>query len=179
MQSEAHSMTSHPSIMELCHVVRDMDTSIHHWIDVMGAGPFFVVDLSTLPRGVGVDMPVKMAFSYCGALLIELLQPVGPGPSIFHEVLQQKGEGYHHVMLRMDYDRGQALLSGQGYPVGTQGLLPTGERFALYDSRRDNGGFIEIMDLSDNFLGMLSRVEQAHRNWDRTEPVRPLVSVMS
>src|SRR3546814_2647093 len=33
------------SVIELCHVVVDMDKAIQHWTTIMGAGPFYVGEM--------------------------------------------------------------------------------------------------------------------------------------
>ena len=37
------------SIIELCHVTRDLDAALLHWTRDLGAGPFFVFEVPVLP----------------------------------------------------------------------------------------------------------------------------------
>src|SRR3546814_7912168 len=80
--------------------------------------------------------------------------------SVFTEVLEERGPGYHHVMLRMDFDKGFAQLSEQGYKVALESTTPLGERCALFDTREANGGFIEVMDLHIAFGQVTERSEE-------------------
>lgn len=169
------------SIIELCHVVTDMDAAIRYWTTVMGAGPFFVGDMeikeNQFYRGKPCEQSVQIGFAFSGGLIIELVKPIRNIPSVFREVLDERGPGYHHVMLRVDYDEGYERLSKAGYEVGLCGTLPGGERFALFDARKDSGGFIEIMDMSPLIARQLENMQRAHREWDgHTDPVRSMAS---
>lgn len=168
------------SIIELCHVVNDMDAALRYWTTVIGAGPFFVGDMelkeNQFHRGKPCEQSIQVAFGFSGGLVIELVKPLRDLPSVFREVLDERGPGYHHVMLRMDYDKGYELLTKAGYEVGLHGLLPSGERCTLFDARRDSGGFIELMDISPMVSKQLENMARAHEEWDgHTRPVRPLM----
>src|SRR3546814_20877896 len=128
-----------------------MDKAIQHWTTIMGAGPFYVGEMRFEEghryRGEPAVLAIKVAFGFTGGLLIELVEPMEGDRSVFTEVLEERGPGYHHVMLRMDFDKGFAQLSEQGYKVALESTTPLGERCALFDTREANGGFIEGMDL--------------------------------
>jgi hypothetical protein len=170
------------SIIELCHVVRDMDGAIRYWTDVAGAGPFFVGDMEFPEgyrhRGKPCGLSLQIAFGFSGGLIIELVRPIDRRvPSVFSEVLDSRGPGYHHVMLRDDYDKGFGRLSRAGYEPAYEGRLPSGERCVLFDTRRDSGGFVEFMDISPLIQRQLDNMARAHREWDRrTDPIRPMAS---
>ncbi len=170
------------AIFELCQVVRDLDKALAHWTEVLGVGPFFVFDVPVLPgqlyRGAPTAVSMRVAFAFSGGLLIELLQQTNNGLSVFLEMLAEKGEGYHHVMPRADYDTTYARFSARGYDVAFSGAMPSGERFCLFDMRRDNGGYVELMEISPAMEAMLAKMHKAHLNWDgRTAPVRSLTAL--
>lgn len=170
-------MQAHGTILELCQVVSDMDRALDHWVGTIGAGPFFVFDVPVLPgqcyRGAPTEVSMRVAFGFSGGLLIELLQQTNDGPSVFREMLDARGDGYHHVMLRVPYDDGVARLSGQGHEIVFSGRMPGGERFCLFDTRAADGGYIELMEFSPQMEESLRRMHRAHLAWDgSTEPVR-------
>lgn len=171
----------HQSIIELCHVVNDMGAAIRYWTGIMGAGPFFVGDIelneNQFHRGQPCEQSIQVAFGFSGGLCIELVKPIKNIPSVFREVLDTTGAGYHHVMLRVDYDQGFKRLSAAGYEAALHCVLPSGERCTLFDARRDSGGFIEIMDVSPMIKRQLENMSRIHSEWDgHTEPVRTLAS---
>lgn len=165
------------SIIELCHVTRDLDAALAHWTRDLGAGPFFVFDVPVLPGqlyyGEPTEVSMRVGFGFSGGILIELLEQTNGGASPFRDFLDERGEGLHHVMPRTDYDVGFARLSEAGHDVAYAGRMPSGERFCLFDTRKVNGAYVELMELSDAMLGALALMAKAHATWDGvTDPVR-------
>ena len=171
------------SIMELCHVVKNMDAAIGYWTEVIGAGPFYVFDIPATPgqmhRGEPARIDLRIAFGFSGGLLIELLQQLNDSPSVFREILDTKGEGYHHVMLRLPFDEGRKRIERAGYELAFSGNMPNGERFALFDTRSGSGGFIELMDLTETTFGPIEKIHEAHLHWDGvTDPRRDFFALV-
>ena len=167
------------SILEVCHVTRDLDAALRHWTGDLGAGPFFVFDVPVLPGqlyyGDPTEVAMRVGFGFSGGVLIELLQQTNDGPSPFRDFLEKNGEGLHHIMPRGDFDAGFARLSAAGHAVAYSGTMPSGERFCLFDTRGVNGAYVELMELSDAMLGSLALMARAHATWDGvTDPVRPM-----
>jgi hypothetical protein len=172
-------MQADGSILELCHVTRDLDAALVHWTRDLGAGPFFVFEVPVLPGqlyyGEPTEVAMRVGFGFSGGLLIELLQQTNDGASPFRDFLAERGEGLHHVMPRTDFDSGHARLVTAGHAVAYSGTMPSGERFCLFDTRAANGAYVELMDLSPAMQGSLARMERAHRDWDgTTDPVRTM-----
>ncbi len=167
------------AVLELCQVVADLEPALDHWTATIGAGPFFVFDVPVLPgqlyRGAPTEVSMRVAFGFSGGLLIELLQQTNDGPSIFKEMLEASGNGYHHVMLHGPYDENFARLSAKGHAVAYSGQMPGGERFCLFDTQAVDGAFVELMETSPAMEESLARMHRAHMAWDGvTDPVRGL-----
>lgn len=170
-------MQSKGTVLELCQVVRDIDRALEHWTATIGAGPFFVFDVPVLPgqkyRGEPTEVSMRVGFGFSGGLLIELLQQTNDTRSVFTEMLEARGDGYHHIMLRLPYDEGVERLSGQGHEMAFSGQMPSGERFCLFDTRSADGSYIELMEISPAMEESLARMHRAHLAWDgKTDPVR-------
>jgi Glyoxalase/Bleomycin resistance protein/Dioxygenase superfamily len=170
-------MQAEGTIIELCHVTRDLDAALLHWTHDLGAGPFFVFDVPVLPGQLYYGAPTKVSmrvgFGFSGGMLIELLQQTNDGASPFLDFLRDRGEGLHHIMPRTDFDTGYARLSASGHKIAFSGIMPGGERFCLFDTRAVNGSYVELMELSPAMLGSLALMEKAHHAWDGvTDPVR-------
>ncbi len=67
--------------------------------------------LDTYKRLYGLDavkietlqnINVKVAFIPLGEVLIELLEPIEPGKGRIGQFLEERGEGIHHIALRVD-----------------------------------------------------------------------------
>ena len=165
------------SIVELCHIVRDIDAALEHWTRDLCAGPFFVFDVPVMPGqqyyGEPTEVSMRVGFGFSGGVLIELLQQTNDGASPFRAFLQARGEGLHHIMSRADYDTAYARLSAAGFKVAYSGTMLSGERFCLYDTFASYGYYTELMEMSEAMLGSLALMEKAHAGWDgQTDPVR-------
>ncbi len=171
------------SIVELCHVVADLDAAVAHWIATFGAGPFFVGEMRFAEghryRGEPAMLAIRVGFGFSGGLLIELVQPLEGDRSVFSEALKARGPGYHHVMLREDYDVARARLEAAGHAVALESVTPFGERCALFDTTAVNGGFVEVMDLHIGFGRLTEAMAEAHQDWDGSVPVRPLADLFA
>lgn len=170
------------SVLELCQVVTDLDRALTHWTGTLGAGPFFVMDVPVLPgqrhRGEPTAVSMRVAFGFSGGLLVELLQQTNDGASVFRDMIAEKGEGHHHVMLRLAYDEGVARLSARGHEAAFSGTMPGGERFCLFDTRAVDGGYVELMEMSPAMEDSLRRMHRAHLDWDgSTDPVRSIADL--
>ena len=172
-------MQTEGSILELCHVTRDLDAALRHWTRDLGAGPFFVFEVPVLPGqmyyGAPTEVAMRVGIGFSGGVLIELLQQTNDGASPFRDFLNERGEGLHHVMPRTDFDLGHARLSEAGHDVAYSGTMPSGERFCLFDTRAANGAYVELMELSPAMENSLARMARAHRDWDGvTDPVQTM-----
>lgn len=170
-------MQAEGSIVELCHVTRDLDAALAHWTQDLGAGPFFVFEVPVLPGqlyyGEPTEVSMKVGFGFSGGVLIELLEQTNEGPSPFLDFLNERGEGLHHIMPRTNYDEGHERLSAAGHEIAYSGQMPSGERFCLFDTRSVNGSYVELMELSEAMQGSLALMEKAHNEWDgKTDPIR-------
>jgi methylmalonyl-CoA/ethylmalonyl-CoA epimerase len=78
---------------------------------------------------------------------VELIQPL-KGPSLYHEWLDEHGEGLHHIGMRVpDLDEGirergyPVLQSGRGYGLDGDG------GFAYLDTEKDLGVILELIEV--------------------------------
>ena len=62
--------------------------------------------------------------------------------------------------------------------IAFSGQMPSGERFALFDTRRGNGGYVELMEISTAMEASLDRMHAAHCAWDGIDrPVRSIADL--
>lgn len=164
-------------ILQLCQVTHDRDRSITDWLKLYGAGPFFVADFRLEGhhyRGQPVVAESRIGLAFCGPLLIEVAQPLGPGPSIFHEVLASGGNTVHHLWKAADdYDAEIARFAAEGCEVVAGGPIPGMGRQVFVDTRSRSGVFTELLELADWVYAALDFMRRAHETWDGANPVRP------
>jgi methylmalonyl-CoA/ethylmalonyl-CoA epimerase len=75
-------------------VVRNLSEALNTYKKLYGLD---AVKIETLQ-----DIEVKVAFIPLGEVLIELLEPVEPGKGRIGKFLEEKGEGFHHIALRVE-----------------------------------------------------------------------------
>ena len=93
-------------IMQLAFVPEDFDAAVAHWTQVMGVGPFFIIEGIHLDgmkyRGAPTDAVFDLALAYWGDLQIELIRPRDDHPSIYRGEYGATGNGLHHVCILVD-----------------------------------------------------------------------------
>lgn len=93
-------------------------------------------------------------------------------------MLDARGEGYHHVMLRIPYDAGVERFSRRGHEIAFSGAMPSGERFCLIDTRDAGCGYIELMEISPAMDQSLGLMHKAHLAWDGVaDPIRSMAAL--
>jgi hypothetical protein len=160
------------------YVVRDIDAAIRHWTEVIGVGPFYVLENAPIPnasyRGQPADIRVSVALAHSGPLQVELIELENGAPSPYREFLDAGREGLHHVAYIVS-SIDEAVARG-GIPVVMAGASDT-IRFAYLDSETHPGSVVELIERSaavDTFFG---KIEAASRQWSGAEPIRPFASL--
>ena len=122
------------------YVVRDIRTSLDHWVDVMGVGPWFYFDRVKVDwfrhRGVSSDIEMSIALANSGDLQIELIQQRNEAPSMYKEFLDAGREGLQHVAYwTRDYQALYDRVLARGYQIGHEGQIGGEQgRFAYFDT---------------------------------------------
>jgi len=140
-----------PPVDQVAWVVRDLDRAI----ETFGAlfGEFQTMEHAiegATYRGRKADVTLKMGFGRSGPLEIELIEVVS-GESPHSEMLEQHGEGVHHVRFKLD-DIGPPLakLCELGFEVVWAHEIPQfGARWAYLEGPREHGGaLVELYELN-------------------------------
>ena len=114
---------------QVAYVVKDLDSSVRHWADNLGIGPWTVYTLKApglrdcIYKGEKTQFSLRHAMAFSGTMQFELVQPLD-GPSIFKDQLNTTGEGMNHVgCIVQDHPAAVADFSAIA-GVGKQGELP-------------------------------------------------------
>lgn len=90
--------------------VRNLDKALEDYRALYGVVP---LKIETLP-----EISVRMAFIKVGEVLVELLEPTGPGAGRIGKFLDEKGEGFHHMAYRVkDLDSMLERLIAMNIPL--------------------------------------------------------------
>jgi methylmalonyl-CoA/ethylmalonyl-CoA epimerase len=141
-------------IIQVAHVVRDLDKTMKYYWDNFGIGPWDVytfgppaVRESTV-RGKPSAHTYLLAITWLAEVQLELMQPL-TGRSIYDEQLEKKGEGLHHMKLY--YPDCRAALEkfrAQGITVIQSGKIDNDEFYYL-DTEKTLGYVIEVGNNGD------------------------------
>jgi catechol 2,3-dioxygenase-like lactoylglutathione lyase family enzyme len=134
-------------------VVKDLDQAVARWkamgfSDIRVSAPSKGVDRTY--RGKPVDVPLKQAFVHGTRPMIELMEPVGDGPSPWGDYLKQHGEALHHVAFRIP-DTGPELekYRGLGLEAIASGKWPEGQtRWGTFHYVQDPKGGVIVEFIS-------------------------------
>ena len=164
-------------IMQVAHVVPDIHRAMEQWTGTLGIGPFFHFPhfplLDARYRGQPTEFDVDIALAYSGGMCFELIQQNNAVPSVYNEVVEKRGYGFHHwAVSTRDFD---GLLRGyesMGYSIVLTGTAAVGARAAYVDTTSQLGGMIEVIELKDPVEALFSTIRDASESWDGSAPVR-------
>jgi len=137
--------------LQICVVVRDLESSLRTYFEEYGIGPWEIYDFnaSTVERLEKDEEPADIAFrlavTMVGSVQWELIQPLDDR-SIYAEFLEAKGEGLHHVAVgSADFAATIDAVRAKGRRVLQSGFYK-GASFAYLSTDEDLGVVTEIYD---------------------------------
>ena len=134
-------------------VVKDLDQAVARWkamgfTDIRVSPPNKGVDRTY--HGKPIDVALKQAFVHGTRPMIELMEPVGGGPSPWGDYLKEHGEALHHVAFRIP-DTGPELekYRGLGMEAIASGKWPEGRtRWGTFHYVQDPKGGVIVEFIS-------------------------------
>lgn len=167
-------------VIQMAYVVEDIHRAMDVWVRQLKVGPWFLLESFTgvdaLYRGHPTDASVSIAMSFAGHMMVELIQEHRKVPSVYREVIEKRGYGFHHWgIASKDFDGDLARYEGLGYDTAFHARVPTGGRVAYMDTTRDLPGMVELIELGAGFDPVFSGFYRASIGWDGTNPVRSFV----
>ena len=165
------------TIRQLAYVVRDLEAALEYWTEVLGAGPFFIFEhcplSNQLYRGNSANVDVTLALGNSGALQIELIYQHNDAPSVYKEFLDASHEGVHHFgLMPSDYRTTCAEYSARGHEAAFVCDI-AGAELTYFDTENTIGHFVELWERKSIFIDLFDLVEDAAKNWDGKDPIRP------
>lgn len=134
-------------------VVRDLESACGRYSALWECGPWRVYTYSPAVLGYQTFRGEPARYSMRIALnpttpQVELLQPLD-GPSTYHESLDRRGEGLHHLGIFVeDADAATASFAAAGYDVLQEGRgfgVDGDGAFVYFDTERDLGYVLEVV----------------------------------
>jgi methylmalonyl-CoA/ethylmalonyl-CoA epimerase len=165
-------------IMQLAFVPEDFDAAVKHWTEVMGVGPFYIIEGIHLDgmkyRGQPTEAVFDLALAYWGDLQIELIRPRDNHPSVYTGEYGATGNGLHHVCILIDdIAEARRVCEEAGAEVMIEGTFGTSQ--AIYvDPGAGPGGLVEILQQAKDGPDLFGMIKAAGVGWDGSEPLRKL-----
>lgn len=171
-----HTFADLGPIMQLAFVPDDFDAALEHWTQVMGVGPFYLVENIHLDgmkyRGAPTDAVFTLALAYWGAMQIELIRPDNDAPSIYRGEYGSTGNGLHHVCILVDdIAPAYAACAAHGAEIVIEGEFG-GKKVIYADPGGGAGALVEVLERSTTGPDLFAIIKAASEGWDGSEPVR-------
>ena len=165
------------AIIQNGYVVRDIQTAMRHWIEVLGVGPWFYVDRLSVPdftyKGQPSAAHISLALANSGPLQVELIQQRNDEPSLYRDFLNAGHEGLQHIgygtrQFEADLER----LLHMGYTIGHYGTVGGRGPFAYLLPEGHPGTVVELLDMGHGRDRIFAGIAEAARNWNGADPIR-------
>ncbi len=138
-------------IFQTAFVVEDLDVAIEQFSTRFDVGPWTIfrdVDpQGSLYRGEPARAILHVAFGFAGHMTYELVQPADDAPSVYRDVIEDRGYGFHHFGYgTRTLDKAVAAMHAEGYQ--TVGSLDIPDiRLAIFDTRDVLPGMTELIEV--------------------------------
>lgn len=167
-------------IMQMAYIVKDIRQAIDEWVEKLNVGPWFLLEhftgLNPVYRGQRSQADVAIAMSFAGHMNIELIQPNDQNPSVYKELVDSKGYGFHHWGLASaDVDADIRRYEKMGMKVAFRAGVPTGGDVAYMDAGGAVPGFVELIQTSPVMERVFSGFYGATLAWDGSDRIRPFM----
>jgi hypothetical protein len=166
-------------IIQFAYTVANLDQSIADYGARLHVGPWFVIGPFTPPearyRGQPTSLNVTIAMGFSGHIQVELIQQNNDVPSVFRELIDKRGHGFHHWGVACkDFDREVERHRALGYEVAFSDRTPDGTRIAYMDATAHLPGMVELIEMTDATEAMFTGIYQASLEWGGSNPVRKM-----
>jgi hypothetical protein len=156
--------------------VHDWQAAAEHWINVMGVGPFFLMQHIEFEwceyLGKPVELDLSVAIAYTGGQQIELVQQLNDAPSIYTDFLANNEPGLQHMGTLVD--NLEAVITGHQLRdrIVQEGRTAAGINFAYVNTGGHNGTLLELIEAGPPVRQFFDSMRQAAETWDGSRPIR-------
>ena len=150
------------------YIVDDLLAAAGKWAQTFGIGPFHVLPRTQVEctyRGAPSGLDVQVGVAQAGPVQIELIQQNDDRPSVYRE-LSAPGSSLMHQLATVtaDYDGQCAHYASLGYELVCE-VITKDQRVAYYDTVRDFGFYVEVIEQSALFLKHIAAIAQTCAQW--------------
>jgi hypothetical protein len=165
-------------VVQMAYTVKDIRASMNWWVEHAKVGPWFLLDSFTGPeqryRGRATGADVSIGMSFAGHMMIELIQPKDDRDSVYKDLIDKRGYGFHHLGIGVeDVEAERAAYLLRGYQVAFEAPVPSGGSVYYLDDGRNEPGFVELIPATPGMDEMFTRYWRASVGWRGENPIRP------
>lgn len=158
-------------IMQIAYIVPDLQQAMQHYAEHLGVGPWFVTESfrpnDMLYRGQPTAPDVTIGMSYSGQMNVELIQQRDDTPSVYREIQQRSGFGFHHWAVgSTDFDRDLERYCARGSEVAFSMTLASGIRIAYIDTTPHLPGMVELIEVDEGVRTSFTSMFRRALEWD-------------
>ena len=145
------------TLTQIAWVVKDIETTLRFFKDVMGINNFSKVDTIRVKEfgatyyGKPSNAESLVAMAYSGGTFIELIQPIS-GNSVFQDYIDKNpAGGIQHFAYSIPVDKLNKIISefsDKGFPVISSFDHPIA-KIVFFDTRKEIGVMTEIMGITE------------------------------
>ncbi len=167
-------------VIQMAYVVEDIEAAIDWWVRDAKTGPWFLLDhfwaADQEYRGAPSRADVAIAMAFAGHMNIELIQPLDDHPSVYRDIAQARGFGFHHVGVAVANVEAEIQeYAARGYAPAFRADVPSGGRVAYLDNGINAPGMVELIPATPGMDALFTGFWQASVDWDGKDPVRPFM----
>ena len=167
-------------LIQMAYIVEDIQAAAHQWIEQLKVGPWFILDSFTggdpVYRGSPSQAEVAIGMAYSGSMMIELIQLKDEHPSVYREMRDRSGYGFHHFGLASEnLDADLKAYESRGFELAFLAGVPTGGRVAYLDTDGQMPGFVELIETGPAMEAHFTGYRRAALGWDGSNPIRPFL----
>jgi hypothetical protein len=164
-------------IMQIAYIVPDIHAALQQYSATLAIGPWFVFEhfpiLDYHYRGEPRDIDITLAIGFSGSMSFELIQQNDAGESVYTEIRDRRGWGFHHWAVGCrDFDAEVEFYRRQGFEMALSGRAGVGARAAYMDTSAVLPGMVELIELDAPTEAFFNGLKTASDNWDGSDPVR-------
>ena len=165
------------AIIQVAYIVENIEHSMQDFSSRLKVGPWFVSGPFTAAeasyRGQPTNLNVTLAVGFAGHMSFELIEQNNDVPSVYREIVQMRGYGFHHWAIATDaFDAEVEKYLSQGYQAAFTARSSRGYRVAYMDTTRDLPGMVELIELTEALESRYADMYRAATDWDGSDPVR-------
>lgn len=165
------------TVIQTAFIVENIAQSMKDFSARLKVGPWFVRGPFTPSgaryRGETTEINLTLAIGFGGHMSFELIEQHNDAPSVYREIVERRGYGFHHWAIATDaFDRDVDTYLALGYDTAYAVRSPWGYRIAYMDTTRDLSGMIELIEFAGPLEARYTQMYQAAVGWDGTNPVR-------